>query len=264
MPYYEKRVTSGKLVEVERYFATRDGRRISRGVNENDTPEEQQRINERHAQRRLMRLINANFSREAGDVLVTYTHKGQLTEAEARKEARNLINRLDRLRKKKHLPKLKYIIVTEKQSKWHHHLIMNGGLTLEEIGSVWNDKAGERGRWQVSPLDDAYTFEDLAKYLTEQHKPKKGKPDAASAKEPRAKYARRWNGSRNLVQPKVEKREIKRPPSPREPKPPKGYRLLPNWYTGCDRFGNLFQYYACVRDGTGGASISTKGRRKRE
>lgn len=273
MPYYEKRITSGKLLEVERYFATRDGRRISRGENQNETPEDQQRINDRHAQRRLMRLINANFDGKAGDVLVTFTHKDTLTEAQARKEARNLINRLDRLRSKKELPELKYIIVTEHQSKWHHHLIMNGGLSLEEIGAVWNEpgrllkngtaKPGkQRGRWQVSTLDDTYAFEDLARYLTTEHKPPKGKPKEDSTKEPRPKYARRWNGSRNLVKPKVEKRPIKRPPSAREPKAPKGYRLLPNWVNGCDRFGNLFQYYACVKDG--GGAESRNGQRKRE
>ena len=33
MPYFEKITRSGRLLEVERYFATRDGRRIARGEN---------------------------------------------------------------------------------------------------------------------------------------------------------------------------------------------------------------------------------------
>ena len=61
MPYFERKTTSGKLVEVERYFATRDGKRLPRAGNESESTEEQQKLNERHAQKRLMRLINANF-----------------------------------------------------------------------------------------------------------------------------------------------------------------------------------------------------------
>ena len=33
MPYFEKITRSGRLLEVERYFATRDGRRLARGEN---------------------------------------------------------------------------------------------------------------------------------------------------------------------------------------------------------------------------------------
>lgn len=255
MPYFERKTTSGKLVEVERYFATRDGKRLPRAGNESESTEEQQKLNERHAQKRLMRLINANFDGEAGDQFVTFTHAEDISEKQARKEARNLIDRLDRLRKKKKLSPLKYIIVTEHQGRWHHHVILNGGLSLAELGNVWN-RHRKRGRFLVSTLDDLYTYEDLAKYLTENHKPPKGRKgpvqsaargENSSGKEPRRKYARRWNASRNLKQPAVQKKPIKRPPSAREPKPPKGCTLLPNWYTACDRFGNLYQYFAYIQ-----------------
>ena len=136
MPYFERKTTSGKLVEVERYFATRDGKRLPRAGNESESTEEQQKLNERHAQKRLMRLINANFDGEAGDQFVTFTHAEDISEKQARKEARNLIDRLDRLRKKKKLSPLKYIIVTEHQGRWHHHVILNGGLSLAELGDV--------------------------------------------------------------------------------------------------------------------------------
>ena len=101
MPYFERKTTSGKLVEVERYFATRDGKRLPRAGNESESTEEQQKLNERHAQKRLMRLINANFDGEAGDQFVTFTHAEDISEKQARKEARNLIDRLDRLREEK-------------------------------------------------------------------------------------------------------------------------------------------------------------------
>ena len=65
MPYFERKTTSGKLVEVERYFATRDGKRLPRAGNESESTEEQQKLNERHAQKRLMRLINS-YTKDAG------------------------------------------------------------------------------------------------------------------------------------------------------------------------------------------------------
>lgn len=255
MPYYEKTIRSGKLLEVERYFATRDGRRIPRGSNQEQTPEEQQRINGRNAQKRLMRLICANFSKENGDLFVTYTHGRELTEAEAAREERNLMARLERLRAKKGLSELKRICVTEKQGRWHHHVIMNGGLTLEELKEVW----GDRGRMQLSPLDDTYTYEDLSRYLTTEHKPPKGKPEADSVKEPRRKYARRWHASRNLRQPEEKKKEIRRPTINTQPKAPAGYRLLPNWYLGCDVYGNLFFYFACVLEGEAARPQARRG-----
>ncbi|MDD3336774.1 MAG: hypothetical protein PHI98_14890, partial [Eubacteriales bacterium] len=146
MPYIEKRITSGDLLETERYFASRNGKRIPRGSNREATPEDVEKVNQRNAEKQLMRLICSNFSRRNGDLFVTLTHSAQLTEAEAMKEERNLIARLERLRARKGLSELKRIVVTEQQGRWHHHIIMNGGITLEELASIW----GNRGRIQMS------------------------------------------------------------------------------------------------------------------
>lgn len=102
---------------------------------------------------------------------------------------------------------LKYIAITECQSgRWHHHLIINGGLTLDELRAVW----GTRGRLMVSTLDDTYTYEELARYLTRGHKPRRGAEGAENAKTPRRKGARRWHASRNLARPVETKRQIAR------------------------------------------------------
>ena len=226
MPYFEKITRSGRLLEVEWYFATRDGRRIARGENRAESSEEMERLNERNARRKLMRLINANFSGAAGDLFVTLTHAQPVDEAQAAKEERNVLLRIARARERKGLDALKYIAITECQSaRWHHHLIINGGLTLDELRAVW----GTRGRLMVSTLDDTYTYEELARYLTRGHKPRRGAEGAENAKTPRRKGARRWHASRNLTRPVETKRQIARPPKPGEPKARKGYRLLPDW-----------------------------------
>lgn len=244
MPYLERRIQSGNLLEVEKYFATRHGQKLPRSANENDTPEDMAKVNERRSQKRLHRLICANFSRKNGDLFATYTYGGAITEAEAMKGERNLIARIKRLRKRKGLPELKYIVITEKQSRWHHHIIMNGGLTLEEVKAVW----GERGaRISLSVLDDTNSYEELSRYLTAQHKSKRGSESAENVKQQRQKGQRRWHASRNLKQPVETVRVIARPPKPGEPKAPKGYRLQANWYFGCDVYGYLYSYASYVK-----------------
>lgn len=244
MPYYEKRIESGPMLEIQRYYATRCGRAIPRGANRAETPESQAEVNERNAQKQARRLIYANFGPD--DLFVTFTHAAALTEERAIAEERNLIDRLKRLRRKKGLSELKYIAVTEEQGRWHHHLILSGGLTMEELQAVWQG----RGRVHLSMLDDGDQYRGLARYLTARQKPKRGRDDedGTSVKRPRRKYQRRWHASRNLARPVETRREIRRPRLG-EPKPPKGYRLLPDWAMGCDLLGYPYVHYACLREG---------------
>lgn len=246
MPYIEKRIQSGDLLEIEKYFATRHGQKLPRGTNENTTPDDMAKVNEKRSQKRLVRLIRTNFSRAAGDLFVTYTYGRPVTEEEAKKGERNLLDRLKRLRKRKGLPELKYIVITEKQGRWHHHVVMNGGLSKEEIEQVWGDRGA---RISMSTLDDSNSYEDLARYLTQQHKQKRGAEDEANVKQERRKSQRRWHASKNLKQPVETVKVIARPPKPGEPKAPKGYKLQPNWHFGCDTYGYLYSYAAYVRDG---------------
>lgn len=257
MPYYKKIITSGNLMEVSTYFSLRDvdsSQIIQRGENENDTPDDKRKLNDIQSWKRARRLMKCNFSTANGDWFFTCTHKPGLTALQAEREARNLINRLERRYRRKGL-ELKYIIITEKQEEWHHHLVLNGGLTYEEIETAW----GERGRATGSRLKDSQQFAELAQYFTEEYKPKKGGPPSGdSVKEPRQKYARRWRASRNLKKPEVTRKRVKKPPRPGVPRPPKGYRLLPGWQNGCDMFGNLYQHYECVRDRTPGKANSPR------
>nr|DAM06655.1 MAG TPA: protein of unknown function DUF1424 [Caudoviricetes sp.] len=247
MGYYEKRIQSGPYLEVYRYHALRSpGKQTPRGPVERDTTEYQEELNSVAAWKKLFRLELCNFSRAAGDLFVTVTHRERITEADALREERNLIARLKRLRKRLGLSDLKYIAVTEEQGRWHTHLILNGGLTLEQLVKVW----GDRGRVAVSTLEDQNNYRELARYLTADHKECRRKTDEhgdPALKTPRRKYQRRWHASRNLARP-VEK--VKPAPKPRmgEPKPPKGYRLLPDWRFGVDVLGYYYVDYACMAE----------------
>ena len=247
MGYYEKRIQSGPYLEVYRYHALRSpGKQTPRGPVERDTTEYQEELNSVAAWKKLLRLVLCNFSRTAGDLFVTVTHRERITEADALREERNLIARLKRMRKRLGLSELKYIAVTEEQGRWHTHLILNGGLTLEQLVKVW----GDRGRVAVSTLEDQNNYRELARYLTTDHKECRRKTDEhgdPALKTPRRKYQRRWHASRNLARP-VEK--VKPAPKPRlgEPKPPKGYRLLPDWRFGVDVLGYYYVDYACMAE----------------
>lgn len=254
VPYFEKRIQSGRLLEIERYCAMRDGRRCPRGANREETSAEQAEQNSKQAQKRLMRLINCNFDGRRGDLFVTLTHKGDTTEDEARKAAQEFLRRLRQERKRRGLEELKYIIITECQSgRWHHHIITNAGLTLEDIKTIWG-----RGRATASILDETYTYAELAAYLTRQTKPRRD-TGGRNAKLARPKYGRRWSSSKNLAKPIVTKREIKPIRRVTAPKPPRGYRLLPDWYVGADMWGHLYTHFECVREDN-----AKSGGRKRE
>lgn len=242
MPYYEKTIISGPMMEVERYFATRDGRKLTRGCVEAESTDEQNDLNEAQSWRRLWRLTRTNFDGKKGDLFMTYTDSEAMTEAEAMRGRGKLLNELRKARKREGLEPLKYIIITEKQGKWHHHIIMNGGLTLNALRGAW----GNRGRVHLSVLDDIDNYKGLMKYLTQQKKSPKGKPDMPNIKQPRRKYARRWSASRNLDAPVVKKRPIKPVRLQDMPKAPKGYRLLPEWVKGSDRYGNYYLYFTCM------------------
>lgn len=247
MGYYEKRIQSGPYLEVYRYHALRSPeKQTPRGPVERDCTEHQEELNSIAAWKKLFRLTLCNFSREAGDLFVTVTHWERITEADALREERNLIARLKRLRKRLGLAELKYIAVTEEQGRWHTHLIINGGLTLEQLIKIW----GNRGRVTVSTLEDQNNYRELARYLTASDKECRRKKDEhgdPALKTQRRKYQRRWHASRNLARP-VEK--VKPAPKPRlgEPKPPKGYRLLPDWRFGVDVLGYYYVDYACMAE----------------
>lgn len=257
MPYYERKTISGRLMEVERYHATRDGRKIARSENTEESTDSQKLLNDVQAANRLRRILLANFSPEAGDLFVTLTISQLVTAEEADACWRRFISRVKKERKARGLPEVKWVKVKEKQSgRWHFHVIMNSGVELDKLRELW----GKSNRLTVSVLNDGDNYRGLSRYLVEGDKPRRGGAEPENAKAEREKFKRRWSCSRNLAKPKVTKRQI----SPRTvmqlPKAPKGYRLLPEWTMGTDKFGSPYVRFECVRDDAAGeAGKNTAG-----
>lgn len=247
MPYFKKTTRSGPLLEIEVYYSANQGRKLNRSANASPTVEEMVRENEKNSQKRQQRLACANFSYKHNDTFATFTFAKPVDGEQIDKEIRNLFSRLRRKREKKHLKPLRAMAWAEKQSCWHIHILMNGGLTHTELKEIW----GNRGRRvHMDTADESRDgFAGLIRYANTEHKPRRGaqgEEAKESAKQTRTKGKHRWHYTKNLIQPKVEKHEVNRRLFHKEPNAKKGYMLLP-YYSNIDNHFGIYQYAAYVR-----------------
>ena len=258
MPYYEKRTYSGPVLECERYYATNGGRPVG-SRNEQESTPNQDELNDAQSWRRLWRILLCNFSRKSGDMCITLRFEKWVSEQEAYRQYSAFIRRVRRLRKKRGLPEMKYVLIKECQSGWQHvHIPITGGLTIEELTELW----GKGYVWGCM-MGNFKTYKDLARYLTEQDKPRRGSDSPENAKEPRRRNQRRWTGSRNLEKPVVKKRPCRPVTIHTMPRAPKGYELMPDFRRDADRFGNLWLRWTCIKTAEDDAAC-TKRKTKRK
>lgn len=171
-----------------------------RGVKEKISEPKQKNLNDKNAKRYLTQIINGNFTEEDLHISLTYSDENlPKTIEEADRQAANFLRRLDYLRKKNRLPKLKYIIVTSYRNgqdgtlaRVHHHLIVNGDVGRDEIEDVWR-KRRKKGQKKGDKLGfvnadrlqlENGSFTALARYISNQSSGKK-----------------RWSSSHNLIRP---------------------------------------------------------------
>ena len=229
MPRYRKHIWAGDVYECEEYYSPRAiGKKYNRGQNELLTSEEQKERNLKLARRKLSRLINANFRQ--GDLFITLTYRSRLSREEIKKQLRNFLDRLRRWRKKKSLPAIKYIVVTESESgREHHHLLVNAmDITLKELTKLWG-----LGRVMISQLEPGGDYTGLARYIT---------------KENIKEYEKRWSTSRNLLQPKVIVKKIKSANFKKKPQAPKGYVVVESSEYFAEEIGPI-RYLKAIRIG---------------
>lgn len=206
-------------VELYQYSQTAaEAARAPRRRRERVSAPKQKNLNNKRARRYFTQLLNTNFG--AGDYHLSVTYSpGRLpgTMEQAKRDAVNYLRRIDRRRKKNGLPPLKYVLVTEgtekkltgKLIRLHHHIIVNGGLSRDDLELMWTD---ERINWKRAETDRTYRngiksigfancdniqpgengLEAMAKYLT---------------KDPAGK--KRWSCSQNLEKPVAVKNDHK-------------------------------------------------------
>lgn len=256
MPYYERRIYAGPMLEVKRYMGTQGGRPL--GSRKKDDSKSREELNDVQSWRKLWRLLACNFSKANGDLCLTLKFEKWVAREEAHKQYERFLKQLRYIRKKRGMEELHYIIVKEVQSgRQHAHVVMNGGIGLEELTVLWG-----LGNVWASVLEDTSSYKELARYLMQQHKSRRGSNDAANAKEPRQKGQRRWTCSRNLKKPETKKRLCRPVTMHTMPRAPKGYRLLPDFHRDVDVFGNLWIEWMCVLE-EGGALKKPKPKTKK-
>lgn len=115
-----------------------------------ETAPKQKNLNDKRAKRHFVQLALANFGGEGeNDIALHLTYAPEFmpkTPEEAQKIAATYLRRVSYLRKKRGLPPLKYILVTQmgKKGNIHHHILTNGGLSRDELeGLWWKEKAAK-------------------------------------------------------------------------------------------------------------------------
>jgi len=197
----EKKIYCNKFLEVDIYGYTENQRRYNKSGKRSKktkiTSKKQRNLNDKNARRYLTQLANTNFDEE--DLHVTATYKNSNlpgTIKEAEKLVTNYLRRINYRRKKKKLKAAKYIVVSEyrtsksdekKPVRIHHHIIIEKGLSRDELEDLWSIKRGKTklGYCNTDRLQlEGNGLEALCRYLT---------------KNPNGK--RRWRSSQNLVKP---------------------------------------------------------------
>lgn len=188
--YATKEIKAGDQLEIEIYpvFTRQEAYLI---------PDEAKRARQRQAQKTLddkksrkmcERLIQENFTDH--DIWATFTYTEDERPAdlkEAQKNMQNYIRRLNYRRKKEGLPKARYIYITEcsPKGRWHHHIIMDGDLSLDAVEDIW--KKGKRNQLRrIKRDEDGLT--GMARYITKD-------------KEHKDKYQKAWTASNGLKKP---------------------------------------------------------------
>ena len=199
MPYIEVVCVAGKTVEIEKYYSYKwDCKGEKRRERVTPTPEYQKKINLRQAIKKLRRLMNANFTDE--DILVTLDFRlGERPEnSEQIQKIMTLFLQRLRTQFKKQGSVLKYIYVKElgKRGAAHIHMLMSYCETAI-LKKCWT-----WGGINIKPLHTDGQYGKIAEYFI--------KYADKTVKTEGKQIGKRWYPSRNLKQPVIKKRIIKR------------------------------------------------------
>ena len=196
--YRERKHYCGDYLEVEIFPAYTKAK--GRGKRKKPTSEIQQRLNQRHAEAKLRRLLHTNFTEADLFVTLTYddAHLPPSVE-DAQKHTQNFLRRVKRRCAKLGI-ELKYVYILERgqeNGRIHIHMVISGGLDEDDLAVLWG-----MGKVKAAPLEfNEDGLAALAKYFSKGDAENGGKPITW----------KRWVGSRNLVKPEVVERDGRLP-----------------------------------------------------
>ena len=189
--YRVKRIESGDYLEYECYPVWKWRREASRAKKLNGTEKAMKGQNEKNAWKKLIRLLNTNFTQADLAITLSYAGRPPETVEQARRDVQNYLKRIKRWREGQGLPELKYISVIEclgvdgRRKRVHHHIVMSG-MDRDKAEELWGK--GRANTFKLQP--DEYGLEGWGRYVSK-------------ARGKRQLNEKSWTGSRNLKQPKV-------------------------------------------------------------
>lgn len=199
MPYMYRKVTAGKVVEIEKYHCARyNCKGEKRRDKKNVSVKAQQKVNIRQSTRKLRWTLNENF--EDGDLWVELDYRKELRPKDSREMQEHMTDFLKLLRKEydSQNSRLKYVYCKEigKMGAAHIHMVINHCNNITNIlRRCWT-----KGGIHVDPL---YTDGDYSKIAEYMHK------YADKTIETEGKLiGKRYYPSKGLRQPKVEKEPV--------------------------------------------------------
>lgn len=160
---------AGPYMEVDFLPYRRKVRHGGRGKRSKPTTEAQKHLNQKARERKAYMWLHENFSSSDYEFTATYTQSNLPEDNErAQKNVRNFILRLKRLYKK-HNVEFKGWFVIQKSStgRYHHHMVISGGVPREAIEQAWGLGLCNCNRLQFT--EQGITA--LAKYITRDAKP---------------------------------------------------------------------------------------------
>jgi hypothetical protein len=190
----EKRIKSGRTLEVELYPVDTTGRR--RDFKHKLSSSAQAELNRKNSNKHLQRLLDTNF--DENDYYCTFTYKDEQLPQDykgVKRDVNNFLRRIRRARKKLNLAELKYVYIIEvigrkrKHNNYHIHIVLSGGLDRQTIKTLW-------GKGNINKIDELQPnengLESLSKYFSKQFKDENA-----------PKGFHKYTPSRNLKQPEI-------------------------------------------------------------
>lgn len=191
----------------------------------------QKNLNDKRSKRRFVQIANTNFG--AGDLHISATYNEEhlpITLEEAEKNVHNYLDRVKRRMKRVTGQDLKYMLVTEytpeeeegqqltlegmedKQTRAvriHHHIIINGGLSRDDLELMWS---ATRINWKKAQNDPEYrkSVDYLGFVNCDRLQPNEnGIEGLVNYINKRKKGCKKWSTSMNLKKPKEKKNDHK-------------------------------------------------------
>ena len=183
-----------------------------------ESSQAQKNLNDKRSKRRFVQIANANFGEDDLHISATYNEEHlPMTLKEAEKNVHNYLDRIKRRMKRVTGQDLKYMLVTEytpdeedeeKAVRIHHHIIINGGLSRDDLELMWSttrinwNKANDR---EYRKKIDYIGFVNCDRLQPNEN----GIEGLVNYINKRKKGCKKWSTSMNLEKPKEKKNDHK-------------------------------------------------------